>query len=200
MKDTAKGTFPARAIVEDGSVFFNTAVSLVAQATNGLTDVYEWHEGTVSLISSGQDSLPSFFLGASPNGANVFFGTHARLVPADTGSGGNLYDARVCTTAEPCIAPAPSREGLCEGDACSHPAVAPSDATPASATFSGQGDLTPAPSTTPMAKTCVKPKQLSHGKCVKVKPKRRKTKAKARGGKKAGVRRATRSERGGRSS
>jgi hypothetical protein len=200
MQDTAGGTFPARAIAEDGSVFFNTAVSLVPQATNGLTDVYEWHEGTISLISSGQDSLPSFFLGASPNGANVFFGTHARLVPADTGSGGNLYDARVCTTAEPCIAPAPAREGLCEGDACSHPAAAPSDATPGSATFSGQGDLTPALSTTPRAKTCVKPKQLSHGKCVKVKPKRRKTKAKAGGGKKAGARRATRSKRGGRSS
>jgi hypothetical protein len=200
MMDTARGTFPARAIAEDGSVFFNTAVSLVPQATNGLTDVYEWHEGTISLISSGQDALPSFFLGASPNGANVFFGTHARLVPADTGSGGNLYDARVCTTAEPCIAPAPSREGLCEGDACSHPAAAPSDATPASATFSGQGDLTPAPPVTPRAKTCVKPKQISHGKCVKVKPKRRKTKAKAGGRKKAGARRATRSERGGRSS
>jgi hypothetical protein len=198
MEDTARGTFPARALAEDGSVFFNTAVSLVAQATNGLTDVYEWHEGTISLISSGQDSLPSFFLGASPNGANVFFGTHARLVPADTGSGGNLYDARVCTASEPCIAPAPSREGLCEGDACSHPAAAPSDATPASATFSGQGDLTPAPSTTPRAKTCIRPKQLSHGKCVKVK--RRKTKAKARGGKKAAARRATRSKRGGRSS
>jgi hypothetical protein len=200
MQDTADGTFSAHAIAEDGSVFFNTAVSLVAQATNGLTDVYEWHEGTVSLISSGQDALPSFFLGASPNGADVFFGTHARLVPADTGSGGNLYDARVCTASEPCIAPAPAREGLCEGDACSHPAAAPSDATPASATFSGQGDLTSAPSTTPRAKTCVKPKQLSHGRCVKVKPKRRKTKAKVRGGKKAATGRATKSERGGRNS
>jgi hypothetical protein len=199
MEDSAEGTFPAHAIVEDGSVFFDTAVSLVAQATNGLTDVYEWHEGTVALVSSGQDSLPSFFLGASPNGANVFFGTHARLVPADTGSGGNLYDARVCTATEPCIAPAPAREGLCEGDACSHPAAAPSDATPGSATFSGQGDLTPAPSTMPRAKTCVKPKQLSHGKCVTVKSKRRKTKAKARG-RKASAGRATRSERGGRSS
>jgi hypothetical protein len=200
MSDTANGTFPAHAVVEDGSVFFSTVAALVPQATNGLPDVYEWHEGTISLISSGQDSLASFFLGASPNGANVFFGTHARLVPADTGSGGNLYDARVCTTTEPCIAPAPAREGLCEGDACSHPAAAPSDATPASATFSGQGDLTPAPSTTPRVKTCVRPKQLSRGKCVKVKPKRRKTKAKARGGKKAAAGRATRSDRGGRSS
>jgi hypothetical protein len=195
------GTFSAHAIAEDGSVFFNTPASLVAQDTNGVTDVYEWHEGAISLISSGQDVLPSFFLGASPNGANVFFGTHARLVPADTGTGGNLYDARVCTTAEPCIAPPPAREGLCEGDACSHPAAAPSDATPASATFSGAGDLTPPPSTTPRAKACVKPKKLSKGKCVAVKSKRRKPKAKAKArGRKASAGRATRSDRGGRSS
>jgi DNA-binding beta-propeller fold protein YncE len=199
----AGGTFPAHAIAGDGSVFFNTPASLVAQDTNGVTDVYEWHEGAISLISSGQDVLPSFFLGASPNGANVFFGTHARLVAAATGTGGNLYDARVCTTAEPCIAPPPAREGLCEGDACSHPAAAPSDATPASATFSGAGDLTPPPPTTPRAKTCVKPKKLSHGRCVAVKAKRRKPKAKAKAkarGRKASAGRATRSDRGGRSS
>jgi hypothetical protein len=200
VQDTAGGTLPAHAIAEDGSVFFNTAASLVPQDTNGLLDVYEWHEGAISLISSGQDSLPSFFLGASPDGANVFFGTHSRLVPADTGSGGNLYDARVCTTAEPCIAPPPAREGLCEGDACSHPAAAPSDATPGSATFSGAGDLAlVAPSATTTTKTCVKPKKLSHGRCVTVKPKRRKTKTKTKTkarGTKASAGRATGSDRG----
>jgi hypothetical protein len=200
MQDTDERSFPPHAMADDGSVFFNTAASLVPQATNGVTDVYEWHEGQISLLSSGQDSLPSFFLGASPDGANVFIGTHARLVPADTGSGGNVYDARVCTTAEPCIAPPPAREGLCEGDACSHPAAAPSDATPGSATFSGQGDLTPPPPTTPRAKTCAKPKKLSKGRCVAVKAKRRKPKAKTKAkGRKASAGRATRSDRGGRS-
>jgi hypothetical protein len=200
MEDASLRVFPAYAIAEDGSVFFNTVASLVPQDTDGVLDVYEWHEGAISMISSGQDPLNSYFLGASPNGANVFFGTHARLVPADTSGGGNVYDARVCTVAEPCIASAPSREGLCEGDACSHPAAAPSDATPGSATFSGAGDATPAPSTTPRAKTCVKPKRLSHGRCVK--PKRGKAKAKPKaktkpGGRKAAARRATRFDRGG---
>jgi hypothetical protein len=181
-------------------VFFNTDASLVPQDTNGVMDVYEWYEGEISLIGSGQDSLPSFFLGASPNGANVFFGTHSRLVPSDTGGEGNVYDARVCTVSEPCIQPAPAREGLCEGDACSHPAAAPSDATPASATFAGSGDLAAASSTTPRAKTCAKPKRLSHGRCVTAKPKRRKTKPKTRlGGRKARVGRA-KFDRGGRSS
>jgi hypothetical protein len=200
VEDESLRTFPAHAIAEDGSVFFNTPASLVPQDTNGVLDVYEWHEGAISLISSGQDPLNSYFLGASPNDANVFFGTHARLVPADTSGGGNVYDARVCTLAEPCIAPAPSREGLCEGDACSHPAAAPSDATPASATFSGAGDPTPVPSTTPRTKTCVKPKKLSHGECVK--PKRGKVKAKPKakerpGSRKAAARRAARSDKGG---
>jgi hypothetical protein len=172
-EDAAGQAFSAHAISEDGSVFFNTEASLVPQDTNGVLDVYEWHGGAISLISSGQDPLNSYLLGASPNGANVFFGTHARLVPADTSGGGNVYDARVCEPEKgnPCIAAAAAEEGLCEGDACSHPTVAPSDATPASATFSGAGDLTRAPSSTRRAKTCVKPKKLSHGRCVKPKAK-----------------------------
>jgi hypothetical protein len=206
VEDESLRTLPAHAIAEDGTVFFNTVASLVPQDTNGVLDVYEWHEGAISMLSSGQDPLNSYFLGASPNGANVFFGTHARLVPADTSGGGNVYDARVCEPerGNPCIASAPSQEGLCEGDACSHPAAAPSDATPGSATFSGPGDLTPAPSTTPKAKTCVKPKKLSHGKCIAVKPRHRKAKAKAkprakaeRGSRMASARRATRSDKGG---
>jgi hypothetical protein len=192
-------SFPAHAISEDGSVFFNTPASLVPRDTNGVTDVYEWHEGQLSLISSGQDPLPSFFLGASANGANVFFGTHARLVPADSSGGGNVYDARVCTAAEPCIAPPPAQEGLCEGDACSHPASAPSDATPASATFSGAGDLTPVPSATPTVKTCVKPKKLSRGRCVKVKSKSKPKPKKLKGGK-AAAKRAASADKGGRRS
>jgi hypothetical protein len=202
--NTGKDVFPAHAISEGGSVFFNTDASLVPQDTNGALDVYEWHEGVISLISSGQDPSGSYFLGASPNGANVFFGSHARLVPADTSGGGNLYDARVCEPerGNPCIAVAPAKEGLCEGDACSHPATAPSDATPASATFAGPGDLTPAPSTTPKAKTCVRPKKLSDGRCVKPKPRRRKPKPKPKskksGSERAASRRATRSDKEGR--
>jgi hypothetical protein len=195
--DVAEHSFPARAISEDGSVFFNTRASLVPRDTNGVTDVYEWHEGQISLISSGQDPLPSFFLGASANGANVFFGTHARLVPADSSGGGNVYDARVCTAAEPCIAPPPAQEGLCEGDACSHPAAAPSDATPASATFAGAGDLTPTLSTAPTARSCVKPKKLSNGRCVKAKPKRKPKKLK---GRKTRAKRAASADKGGRRS
>jgi hypothetical protein len=174
---------PPHSISEEGSyVFFQTTVSLVPQDTNGELDVYEWHEGRISLLSSGQDPLPSYFLGASPNGANVFIGTHARLVPADTSGGGNLYDVRICEPEKgnPCIQAAPAQEGLCEGDACSHPPGAPNDATPTSLTFSGAGDL-PASTVPTPGKSCPKAKQLSHGSCVK--SKRGKAKAKRRNAK-----------------
>jgi hypothetical protein len=143
---------PPRPSSNDGSrVFFDTADSLVPTDVNGTLDVYEWEAdgagschsqtGCLSLISSGHDSAPSFFLGASADGANVFFGTHARLVPADADTAGDLYDARICTSSDPCIQPPPGTTAQCEGDACHNPPAAPIDATPTSLTFSGAGNL-----------------------------------------------------------
>jgi hypothetical protein len=173
-----------RALSDDGSyAFFDTEEALVPNDTNGKLDVYEWHEGHgISLISSGTDSSPSFFLEASADGKNVFFGTHARLVPQDTDAKGDLYDARVCSAEEPCIAPPLQKEGLCEADACSHPASAPNDVTPSSFTFTGPGDLLTelSPSPVPVKKTrtvsCKKPKRLSHNRCVRPKGRSRKAK------------------------
>ena len=131
---------------DDGAyVFFDSADPLVPQATNGTLDVYEWEaqgtggcalaEGCVSLISSGEDSGPSYFLGASANGSNVFFGTHAKLVPQDGDESGDLYDARIDGGF-----PTPAGVGPCEGDACQSVAPAPIDATPGSLTFYGPGN------------------------------------------------------------
>jgi hypothetical protein len=140
---------PIRAMSDDGSeVFFDTADALVPQDTNQTLDVYEWRESTagedrISLISSGEDPGPSLFLGASGDGSNVFFGTHARLVPADGDSAGDLYDARVCEpeNGNPCLKAASAGTGQCEGDAC-HNLPAPSvDTTPVSLTFLGSGNF-----------------------------------------------------------
>ncbi len=133
---------PVRSMSNDGAyAFFETANPLVPGATNGMIDVYEWHEGRVSLISSGTDASPSFFLGASASGADVFIGTHANLVPeVETASKGNIFDARICTSSEPCPPPAAGEGVQCEGEACMSPPSAPNDATPASATFSGPGN------------------------------------------------------------
>jgi hypothetical protein len=151
-----------RPISNDGSyAFFDSADPLVPQDTNGTLDVYEWHDGSISLISSGHDAAPSFFLGATPDGSNVFFGTHARLVAADTDIAGDLYDARICIAADPCIAPPPSREGLCEGDACSHPPAPPGEPTLATSVPGGAGN--PRPGT---KLRCTRGRSLRHGRCV----------------------------------
>jgi hypothetical protein len=158
---------PVRAMSDDGSyVFFDTADALVPQDENHTLDVYEWHEGRVSLVSSGKDKAPSFFLGQSSaeiggvrvEAANVFFGTHASLVPQDTGDSGDLYDARICAEADPCIKPPVGETAQCEGDACQNPPPAPIDMTPFSLTSSLAGNLvSQAPPTTPkIAKKTVK--------------------------------------------
>ena len=176
----------------DGSyVFFDTAESLVPQATNGKVDVYEWEtdgmgscrevSGCVSLVGSGQDPLSSFFLDSSENGSNVFFGTHARLVPQDTDTEGDLYDARICEpeNGNPCIQPPSAESKQCEGDACDNPPPAPIEQTPAMLTFSGPGNPPATPEPKPeVKKTCPKGKKLSHGKCARNESRRTVSKSK----------------------
>jgi hypothetical protein len=169
----AAGVAP-RPVSEDGSyVFFDTSTKLVPQASSGVLHVYEWHDGTISLIGAPSDPSDSFFLGSSADGGNVFFGTHAQLVPQDTDFAGDLYDARIDGGFEQPAPPA------CTGTGCQGvPGAPPLFATPASATFNGVGNFSPA---TP-ARTAVKPKTKSRslkckardekkkGRCVK-KPK-----------------------------
>lgn len=205
---------PVRAMSDNGSdIFFETADALVPQDINGTLDGYEWHGGRLSLLSSGSDPAPSYFLGSSPDGANVFFGTHARLVPQDADTAGDVYDARICTTVDPCIKPPPGVTAQCEGDACQNPPPAPIDATPTSLTFSGTGNV-PSPSG-----SAVKPRSLTRAqqlaKALRAcKPKAKRTRAtceaqarkrygvKSKAGKKANesvrARHAKKSRRGGR--
>jgi hypothetical protein len=137
----------------DGAyAFFDTADALVPNDTNGTLDVYEWHEGHISLISSGTSPAPSYFLGASPDGANIFFGTHARLVRQDTDDAGDVYDARIhggFSTS--------GSEVECEGDACQNAPPPPVDATPGSQTYSGPGNFPPAPTVSPPHKVSAVP-------------------------------------------
>ncbi len=176
---------PPDPISENGEyVFFDTKESLLPQDTNGKIDVYEWHDGSISSISTGQSSSDDFFLdsssyvnakeGETVEGGDVFFGTHSQLVAADKDEQGDLYDARIDGGF-----PQPAGAAPCEGDACDNPPPAPIDATPGSLTFSGPGDSfseAPSPPTKTTTKTvkCAKGKKLNHGKCVRrSKPKKR---------------------------
>ena len=155
-------TYLPQWVSADGSrVFFDSAVPLVAQDTNGKQDVYEWERegsgsctsasavngGCVYLLSSGT-GLDSWFIGASESGNDVFIATRAQLVPEDQNDAFDLYDARVGGVMPP-SAPA------CTGTGCQGvPAPPPTFATPPSGTYEGVGDFEP-PS---LSKAVVKPK------------------------------------------
>ena len=92
-----------------GQLFFDTPDALLpAVQNNGVSDVYEWEAdgtgscsssadngGCLSLLSGGQSNQPSFFADATPDGNNVFFATFNQLVPQDTDTAPDYYDARV---------------------------------------------------------------------------------------------------------
>ncbi|HWX45046.1 MAG TPA: hypothetical protein VNY52_06960 [Solirubrobacteraceae bacterium] len=129
----------SRPISEDGSyVFFESRNALVSGTTDKNLHVYEWHDGKISLISSPDDPGNAFFLGSSADGGNVFFGTHAQLVPRDTDVNGDVYDARIGGGFVGVTPP------QCTGTGCQGvPGAPPIFATPASVTFAGVGNFEP---------------------------------------------------------
>jgi hypothetical protein len=108
---------------------FETAEPLSPAASNGLVNAYEWHEGRVSLLSSGTDEEP---VGAAPGGAidevmvtpsgrDIFFKTPQKLLAQDLDSAVDLYDARLGAG----FAQAPAGLAQCSGDACQGPLTNP---------------------------------------------------------------------------
>jgi hypothetical protein len=141
---------------DDGRrIFFATPDALVPEDTNGevscpgrlgsflsvyrCMDVYEWHDGKISLVSTGTSPSPAFLLGASHDGRDVFFYSEDRLVGWDTDIVGDIYDARIGGGfPEPPARPVPCdlNAGACEGA----PSVAPPITGAGSAAFEGPGN------------------------------------------------------------
>lgn len=146
-------------ISPDGSrVFFETVDALVPQDTNGLSDVYEWENGRIYLISSGQGTAGSQLSGVSSNGSDVFVMTTDRLAPQDIESSTQIYDARVGGGF-------PYRPFIpgCDSGQCQGPQTpAPLFGAPSSATFVGLGNPVPA-----VAALVVKAKTKPKGKKCK---------------------------------
>jgi hypothetical protein len=136
-KNTLLPDYSEGEISPDGSrVFFETPDALVPQDTNGLPDVYEWENGRVYLISSGQGTSGSHFSGASSNGDDVFITTTDRLAPQDIENSVEVYDARVGGG----FPYRPFTTG-CNSGQCQGPQTpAPVFGAPASATFVGLGN------------------------------------------------------------
>jgi hypothetical protein len=172
--------YRSRNLLEDGALFFDSSDALVPHAGDGRRNVYEYEQGQIHAISDVAGGSESFFMDASANGANVFFGTADQLLPQDTSNNVAVWDARVdggfpvtvaplaCTTAEACRTASPPTPSVF--------------GAPPSATFSGPGNLAPPPAVvkpkskpltraqklTKALKVCAKDKQKSkRAKCQK---------------------------------
>jgi hypothetical protein len=161
--DTGSGLYQPRYLSDGGRLFFDSPVALVPQDTNGVEDVYEYEpagvgdcssssvtfldaeDGCVNLLSAGTSPEESAFLDASVSGDDVFFVTTSKLVSDDYDSSYDMYDARACSASAPCVAAPVSPPECSTADSCK-PAPAPqptSFGSPASATFVGQGNVSP---------------------------------------------------------
>jgi hypothetical protein len=165
-----------RAISEDGSrIVFTTAEPLSPDASNGLQNVYEWHQeqseaggGHVSLISSGSGDQPVSDVAMDTSGQDVFFVTAQGLVPQDTDGAPDVYDARL-GGGFPTVAASPQE---CAGDACQGPLTNPAPLlVPGSAVQAPSEVLAPTTTSTTPSKPRQKPKKTR--KAAKRKSKRR---------------------------
>jgi hypothetical protein len=172
-----------RPVSNDGSyVFFTTSEALVSEDVNNAPDVYEWHNGLVSLISDGQNlgkdqGTTNGFIAASASGRDVFIHTPDVLVPGGGTSIAGIYDARIGGGFPAANVPPPCQEDACQGSI----SATPSFPVPTSATYSSPEGAN-ATATSPAVKA--KPKKKSKPKKkTKKKAKHRKNNRTAKGGK-----------------
>jgi hypothetical protein len=206
----------ALTVSTDGSyVFFEESAALTPQALNYkvigerngqihyANNIYEYHDGSVYLISDGRDISTGLFelssvalWGVSASGADVFFSTVDQLVPQDDDTDIDVYDARIDGGFPPPVV-APE----CSGDGCQGPlSAAPTLLSPGSEFQAGTPNVVSSAEASPAGggKPAVKPKR--EGKRRKA-GKRGKKAGRRRGGKarRAGVGRGNGNERGLRS-
>jgi DNA-binding beta-propeller fold protein YncE len=174
--------YQSRYLSDSGRLFFNSSDALSPQDVNGTGDVYQYEPpgvgscttasstfsersgGCVSLISAGTSREESAFLDASENGADVFFLTASKLAKADFDTALDVYDAHECTPGSPCI-PEPSEpsppcitEASCKAPPTPQPEIF---GAPASATFSGLGNIAPSPPPAVPAKALTRAQRLA---------------------------------------
>ncbi|HEY3829469.1 MAG TPA: hypothetical protein VGL57_09760 [Solirubrobacteraceae bacterium] len=183
----------SRAISEDGSrIVFTTSEPLSPQAVNGLSNLYEWHQGPegtggeVSLVSGGSGDQPVTDGVISPSGQDVFFATTQALVSQDTDELSDVYDARIGGGFPE--APAPRQQ--CSSDACQGPLTNPAPLLVPGSVSQAPGENLPAPMASPVttksrpkSAKCKKGHVRRKGRCVKEKQARSASKRHRGGGK-----------------
>ena len=119
-------------------------------------EVYAWHNGSVNMISDGQDPAGALYAGMSATGSDVFVQTRTQLVGQDTDTLGDIYDARIGGGF-----PAPTPEPSCSGEACQGASSGPpSFSASGSSTVTAGGNLTPGSTSFPPPEE-PKPKPLT---------------------------------------
>ena len=164
--------FQSRYLSDEGRLYFNSPDTLVPAAKNGKENVYQYEPagagsceslsgGCVSLISGGSSNRESAFIEATPDGRSVFFVTEGKLLSQDTDTAFDIYDARECSQASPCLTPPElPAPGCSETDTCrpAQPAQHIPGGPAGSATLSGPGNIV---SRTPVAKQESQAKKVS---------------------------------------
>jgi hypothetical protein len=174
----AEKSFPAvaesaMAMSNNGAyVFFTSSDSLTPQATSGDRNatgeghpsVYEYHAGNLYLISDGQDTAtisvePAVsLLGTNATGTDVFFTQVNALVPQDTDTQQDLYDAHIGGGFAPPTSPSGCLASACQGPLGGPPSLA----SPGSIiSQTGSGNLTPPAPTSVRAKALTRAQKLA---------------------------------------
>jgi hypothetical protein len=130
-----------RWVSSDGAVFFTSSTALLPADQNEVDDVYEFREGGLRLITTGQKgATDSVLSGASVDGGTVFLNTREALAPQDKEPGiPKIYAARVGGGYPfvPPPAPCDFNAGACEGA----PSTVPETAGAGTAAFEGPGNV-----------------------------------------------------------
>jgi hypothetical protein len=147
------------------TVAFATKETLLPEDINQTTDVYEWRNGALQLITDGVTEFQQGFaapqvVGVSANGRDILFSVDdPGLTGFEQDGFSNLYDARIGGGFERPISPTHCSEETCQAP----PQAAPGGASPGSATFGGHGNLPGASK----ARKCAKGKVRRRGRCVR---------------------------------
>jgi hypothetical protein len=110
------------------------------------TDVYEWRDGRLLLVTDGLTNWPGGsggqpkVEGSSPSGRDIYFSAAAQYTADALDGYRRLYDARIGGGFEFPVPPRPCALEACQGT----PKGAPAEALPGSASFAGPGNEKPA--------------------------------------------------------
>lgn len=114
--------YQPRGIDNEGTVYFDTPNRLTTNDGDARRDVYQWQNGTVSLLTPGT-ATDTAYADASSDGSTVFVLTADRLVSQDVDNSRDLYAVRRdggLISQNPLAPP-----GACEGEACRAVATPP---------------------------------------------------------------------------